>query len=562
MFARKTIRSVLGCALLAFPAISQCAVLEETATALSQIESAPASAAERLQKLVAANPYNGGLFFELATAQLRAKQYDAAIESFKKAIDLGQQPPAAMYNIACCHALSGRKSQAIEWIEKALNNRFVEDELLRTDKDLDSLRSDPEFIKHVGFPAPKLDRVDAWSYDLDYLQRRMEQLHFNVYAKITKPELTAEFEKLKQDATKLNDEQLLVRLRKVIARIGDGHTRVVPADLVDGKTTVCRAPIDLYAFSDGVFVRGADVSQASLVGAQVLKVGELDVDRALSLLEPYVSVDNRMGYLKWTPMMLMHAAYLREIGAIAPEATSLQLTIDRKGKAETVEVPLVESPRPKFGRLGIVGYKSAARDVSTDQLPIAQRNADRAVWSEYDPERKLAYFFFGQVLDTPDRKLTEHFADLFKLIDDHDARHLVIDMRYNGGGNNFLLKPLLHGLIRREKLHHDRGIFVITSRNTYSAAVNALGLLEWNLNPIFVGEPPAAGPVFVGEGNRILLPCSGHTITCSSRYWQQWASDDRRAWYAPHISTPQKFEDFVNRRDAAMEAICQELESN
>jgi hypothetical protein len=128
-------------------------------------------------------------------------------------------------------------------------------------------------------------------------------------------------------------------------------------------------------------------------------------------------------------------------------------------------------------------------------------------------------------------------------------------MRWNGGGNNFLNRPLIQGLIRNEKINKRGKLFVIVGRNTFSAAMNGATEIEQQTNAIFVGEPTGSAPNFVGETIGFELPYSKVSGSISDLYWQKSVAMDYRTWIAPQIYAPPTFELFKANRDPAMEAI-------
>ena len=81
-------------------------------------------------------------------------RYPEAIESFKRAADLGYRRATAMYNIACGYSLLNDKENALTWLQKAIDNGFDQADLIAEDSDLDPLRSDARFKKIVaGLPV-------------------------------------------------------------------------------------------------------------------------------------------------------------------------------------------------------------------------------------------------------------------------------------------------------------------------------------------------------------------------------------------------------------------------
>lgn len=75
----------------------------------------------------------------------QSDRYQQAIEAFAHSIDLGYRQATAMYNIACGFALLNDKENALTWLERALSLGFDRADLLRSDSDLDPIRSDARF---------------------------------------------------------------------------------------------------------------------------------------------------------------------------------------------------------------------------------------------------------------------------------------------------------------------------------------------------------------------------------------------------------------------------------
>jgi hypothetical protein len=155
----------------------------------------------------------------------------------------------------------------------------------------------------------------------------------------------------------------------------------------------------------------------------------------------------------------------------------------------------------------------------------------------------------------PDETLAKFCSRLFSFINEHPVQYLVIDMRNNGGGNNYLNRSLIHGLIRCDKINQPGRLFVLVGRRTFSAAMNCSVDIERNTNAIFVGEPTGSSPNFVGETTVLTLPCSGLRLSCSSLYWQSSTATDRRTWIAPEVAAEPSLDAFVNNRDPGLEAV-------
>lgn len=75
----------------------------------------------------------------------RSERYEEAIAAFAKSIGAGHREGASAYNIACGYALLGKPDEAFSWLKRAASYGFDVSSYLRSDDDLDSLRSDPRW---------------------------------------------------------------------------------------------------------------------------------------------------------------------------------------------------------------------------------------------------------------------------------------------------------------------------------------------------------------------------------------------------------------------------------
>jgi tetratricopeptide (TPR) repeat protein len=88
---------------------------------------------------------DGPYWFNRGYALHQSDHYVEAIEAFSHSIGLGYRQPTAIYNVACGYAHLNDKDNALFWLERAFASGFDRADLLKTDSDLDPLRSDPRF---------------------------------------------------------------------------------------------------------------------------------------------------------------------------------------------------------------------------------------------------------------------------------------------------------------------------------------------------------------------------------------------------------------------------------
>ncbi|HRH42657.1 MAG TPA: S41 family peptidase, partial [Pyrinomonadaceae bacterium] len=232
----------------------------------------------------------------------------------------------------------------------------------------------------------------------------------------------------------------------------------------------------------------------------------------------------------------------------------ITLTVkDVSGKTRTAELT-VDATAPDVGRVLPANWLSFSQTLS-QPVPLYLKKLNPNYWFEYLPETKTVYFQFNQIVNDKTESLAAFSERLFKFISENGVEKLVVDMRWNNGGNTFLNPPLQLGLVRNEKVNQNGKLFIIIGRRTFSAAQNFINFCDRNTNAIFVGEPSGSSPNFIGEETPFTLPYSRFSVNISTLYWAGSSPYDFRTWIAPTLYTPPTFEMYKANRDPALEAI-------
>jgi beta-lactamase regulating signal transducer with metallopeptidase domain len=100
---------------------------------------------QHFAQYVQSHPQSGRAWSNLGYARIEGERPEAAIEAFRRALDLRYRMPTTMYNLACAYSLMDRKDEAFAWLFKSLDAGFDGSGTLRGDDDLDNLRGDPRY---------------------------------------------------------------------------------------------------------------------------------------------------------------------------------------------------------------------------------------------------------------------------------------------------------------------------------------------------------------------------------------------------------------------------------
>ncbi|MBZ0266735.1 tetratricopeptide repeat protein [bacterium] len=296
----------------------------------------------------------------------------------------------------------------------------------------------------------------------------------------------------------------------------------------------------------GLQLLDQDVEILLPVGGRVLRIGNVSAEEAYARIEPLVPVDNEWTLRDRTPRTLTFANLLAGTGILDDtDACPIEVETD-DGRRVRAVIPC--SPHHDES-----GWPTALQAAGTSP-PLYLQQPERSYFFTPLPEHDAVYLLFRAVRNDEAEPFADFCTRAFAYLEEHDVDRLIVDLRLNGGGNNFLNRPLIHGIIRNEKVNREGNLFVITGRRTFSAAMCGTIDLERQTNALFVGEPTGASPNHHGDAVAITLPHTGLVVNISSLYWQNSDPRDMRPWLEPDVPAELTWPDYAAGRDPALEA--------
>ena len=412
-----------------------------------------------------------------------------------------------------------------------------------------------QFIKIGDIKAESNSKTatQMWREDLTFIKTELPKKHKDLFHRLDRDLFYKEIAELYKQIPNLTPNQVALEFERIVGLARDGHTWTSPLYARNMNFNVL--PINLYMFGDEIRVRKAHPGYKDIVGGKVLKVGKMKIEDAYKKVSPYMSTDNKFGIMSQAPNYLTSPEVLQALG-ISDSAESVTLELEKDGKILTKEIKLL--PNNDNSVRAIRGQMKNWVDANMDAknpLPLTRKNAGKRFWFEYVNDKKLLYVQLNNVLNDKDKTLEQFFAEVFDFAKKNELDKFVLDLRYNGGGNNTLVRPIIRGLIQLEEIDKKDKLFVITGRRTFSAAQNLTNMLETWTNATFVGEPTGSHVNMYGDAVRYELPNSKMPIYISELFWQNKHARDERRWTAPDVAAELTFEDYKNNIDPAMKAI-------
>lgn len=510
-----------------------------------------------------ANPYNGRYWSGLATAAVAAGELDAAERAVEHYIEVGgitlretrpyaQLNPARWsYRMAQLQAGAGQKERALYWLGRAVQLGYPSRVAIAGDSAFAAYRGDPAFQHLAAIPtAPDADRVAQWRSDIDLLFAEIERLHPQPYRHSSRQRVRLGADSLLRRLPSLSDDQAVIALQRLLRQVGDAHTGFIPEVYRGWPETL---PLQFETDGDAVWVVAADSAAADLVGGRLVEVGQRPAAEAFSRLDSIASTDNTQGFARTRLRNLRFPQLLHALG-ISAERDRVRLVVRHTdGRTVSRVVPAARQPpgyrRPIGDPAWVAVYRGRA-----EEAPLYLQNRWSTYWFRYLPQERLVYAAINGVVNDPAESFAAFTQRLLAFVDSAAVDRLVVDVRWNNGGNSLLLPPLINGLVA-SRLNREGRLFLLTSHHTFSAGVNLVTLIERNTAATLIGEPPPSDPNFIGESNIFMLPATGIPISISNQRWQSSWPIDARRWSAPAIYVPLRASDMQAGRDPAMDAI-------
>jgi tetratricopeptide (TPR) repeat protein len=402
--------------------------------------------------------------------------------------------------------------------------------------------------------------TQQWQEDLKFLHETVHKDYSTLFVKTTPEIFDAAVEKLHKEIPNLQDHEIIVGIAKLVSSFKYGHTDI---SFRQESFAFSHLPFNLYEYNDGIYIQGTHKDYQNALGAKVLAIETTSIENALEAIYPVVPVENEQYFKAFGLNYLKFPEVLHAQRITSTLKSSIELTLEKDGKT----FKQIFKALPKGERVP-VSYSLVKQDgdwlEARDQgiTPNYLKHLDKIYYYEYLSDEKTVYVRHSQIQDDPSETIPEFYDKVFDFIDNNDVEKLVIDVRLNGGGNNYKNKPIITGIIETEKINKVGKLFVIVGRRTFSACQNLVNEMSTYTNAVFVGEPTGENVNFFGDNRTVTLPNSKIPTFLSFAWWQDKPQWEGAEWLAPHIAIDMSFEEYNTNKDPVLQAALDFADDN
>jgi hypothetical protein len=348
-------------------------------------------------------------------------------------------------------------------------------------------------LAHGEASLPALT-AEQWQQDLEFFANEITTKHRDPFHFISKAEFEQAVSDLRQRIPSMKDYEVVAGLQHLAALIGDGHT------YLDTSGLYKRFPLEGFWFGTDLRVIRAAPEYRDTLGARIVSIGSVSIGEVQKRIQQFVpQAENQWHALNSSAQQIMRVELLVASGVL-PGLGAADFTFeDDSGRRFKMRIRPVSAGASEFEKVGL------------EPVPLPFQHPEDSLWFTYLADSKTVYVVFRSY-----QNLEAQSARLWEYVGRHPVRRLIIDMRWNQGGNFTKGREyLIYKLIFMPALNRAGNLFVIAGRGTFSAGMTNVTDFRRETEAILVGEPTGARPNGYQENHLFTLPLSKLRGSCS-----------------------------------------------
>ncbi len=332
--------------------------------------------------------------------------------------------------------------------------------------------------------------------EFEFMKEEVEMNHKNFFNTVSKELCEEEYKRLSSNIDGISYTDYYFVLSSFLALSNDSHTSLEAGDIY---SYFMYYPLQLNYVGDKVYVVSGLSDYKDYMGKEVTAINGVNIkviEEKVSLVVPH---DNTV-YLKlWLNNQLNNTSFLSFIDVADSDKAPVTLTFS-DGK----NVSLSPTLSQEIDRDDIISAFSS-------YSPYIYQGYYRAMEIRDD----VLLISYNTCSDNPSYPMKNFTSDLKKVLSKKKYSKIIVDLRYNGGGNSAVLNSVIK-LLKKEKCSK----YALIGENTFSSAIlNAVSLKD-DADFTLVGTPTGGSINHYGELKSFTLPETGWEVYYSSKYFK------------------------------------------
>jgi hypothetical protein len=385
-------------------------------------------------------------------------------------------------------------------------------------------------------PSPAATREGRWAQDVEYLAAELPRLHPNLFFRTPRAEFDRVVDEVRRAMPAATDAEAIVGLMRVAAVPGDPHTAVYAWEEFP------KLPVRFTRLAGGLFVTQAEAAYTGLLGSRVLAFDGSAVEDVEAAVATVISHDNTAWLRHLLPRFLVLPEVLRALRLTSDPGGVTLLLEDATGARFTA---VLRGSRPAGPLIDVTTAAGAS-------LPLARQRNQEHYWFTVDDGSRTLYLQYNHCQNAAE-DLESVARRAFQQLEQGRADRLVVDVRWNEGGDSRVDDALVSGVRDRAAWRARGRLFVIVGGATFSSGLWTADDLR-RLGAVVAGEPTGGRPNHYGDVRTFGLPNCRLQVGYSTRFFRLVEGADPPS-LVPDLLVEPTIDDLRAGRDPVLEAV-------
>ena len=378
-------------------------------------------------------------------------------------------------------------------------------------------------------------------------------------------EITNSYNKLLNDSQNKTVLDLNLDLMKVISKYKQGHVSILPIDMKKSEVFIAE-------FNGKYYIVGANEQFNNLLGSEVISINNIKIEDIVDRLETYAIGENKSFRRSHQNYFLYSYDILKKDNLIAEKQNIYELkTADKIIK---VDIPFVKSDDLIVSKLKVNGRKTDILQYERKRTSNENNVSIKPLSYPVD-ENRLHYIEtegdnlilrYNSCTENDNYKIEKFTKDVCEKLDSNKFSNIIIDLRYNSGGNSSYIFNIFSKMMAYQGANPDTKIKVLISDQTYSAGGDCALLFVKNFHNVEVIGKNSGFPISTSAGDVNVAYTKDTYIGinyCTTVFRQHYEDVDsflfnyknfdfEKNTMKPDFYASQSFADFMIGNDPAM----------
>ncbi len=368
----------------------------------------------------------------------------------------------------------------------------------------------------------------------------LENEHPDLYANTSRREFIEQRKELEERISSISSGAFFYELKELLALLHDGHTSVMIGDITEIITPL---PFGIISFDEGWFLGVVEADQKDYVGSQVLTINDTPIDEVFEKSKSIISHETE-GFAKTQfSNTINFTEALEHLQVIEPNE-EVTLTVKLSDNS------LKTIPMQPFS----MGELDSLQLESIQPKSIAETQYLQSFYSSRDLNEETLFIQYNSCQEDPNFPMSEFANFIEEAIANNTFSAIIIDLRYNIGGNSEVIRPLERVLIEASE---DKNIsfYTLISSYTFSSGTMFAWETKERLNSTLVGTPTGGALNSFGELGVFQFTALPIMVSYSTKQFEMTPEEPFGTPIYPDVYIPQSIEAYLQGLDLEVEWV-------